>query len=117
MHRLIAALSATFCIPLAAAQGGPHVHPGAPKEAAPPAGDTAGRAGTSAVPGSVYLSPFADYRPFSAEVAPKAWRAANDEVREAGGHIGLMKGQPAPAAGLGSHGAKQPGPSASPERK
>jgi hypothetical protein len=52
-----------------------------------------------------YVSPFADYRRFGAEVPPKPWRAANEEVREAGGHVGILKARPgAPAA------AKTPDP-------
>src|SRR5687767_2353783 len=39
-----------------------------------------------------YTSAFADYRPFDPQEPAKPWRAANDEVREAGGHVGLMKG-------------------------
>jgi hypothetical protein len=38
-----------------------------------------------------YESPFADYRRFVADEPLKDWRAANDEVREAGGHMGLVK--------------------------
>ena len=41
-----------------------------------------------------YASPFADYRRFDAESPPKPWRQANDEVREAGGHVGILKGMP-----------------------
>jgi hypothetical protein len=44
-----------------------------------------------------WVSPFADYRRFD-DAPLKPWRAANDEVRDAGGHIGLMKGLSAPAA-------------------
>ena len=45
-----------------------------------------------------YLSPFADYRRFDADAPPKPWRQANDEVREAGGHVGILKGMSSPAA-------------------
>jgi hypothetical protein len=58
-----------------------------------------------AVPPSVtprYESPFADYRPFSVESPMKPWRAANDDVREAGGHVGILKGMSAPAAASAS---------------
>ena len=48
---------------------------------------------------SGYASPFADYRRFVADEPLKDWRAANDEVREAGGHMGLMKSAPSPAHG------------------
>jgi hypothetical protein len=60
-----------------------------------------------------YDSAFTDYRSFSAETAPKDWRKANDEVRETGGHVGLLKGTPAQMKGHGAHGAKQPTPAAS----
>lgn len=62
--------------------------------------------------GGLYDLPFADYRPFKADEPMKDWRKANDEVREAGGHIGLMKGEPAQLTGHGAHGAKQPTPPA-----
>ena len=45
-----------------------------------------------------YVSPFADYRRFDAESPPKPWRLANDEVRDAGGHVGILKGTSGPAA-------------------
>lgn len=45
-----------------------------------------------------YVSPFADYRRFDAESPPKGWREANEEVREAGGHVGILKGMGGPAA-------------------
>ena len=61
--------------------------------------------------GAIYQSPFADYRRFTPEEPLKDWRRANDEVREAGGHVGLMKGaEPAQLTGHGAHGAKQPVP-------
>lgn len=46
-----------------------------------------------------YVSPFSDYRRFDAEPPAKPWRQANEEVREAGGHVGILKGManPAPA--------------------
>ena len=43
------------------------------------------------LPSSGYRSSFADYRPFAPDEPMKDWRAANEEVREAGGHVGLMK--------------------------
>lgn len=61
-----------------------------------------------------YRSPFLDYRAFVADEPPKDWRRANDEVREAGGHVGLMKAAGAgQSAGHGAHGTKQPAPPAS----
>ena len=35
---------------------------------------------------------FEGYRPYNPQEPPKGWRAANDEVREAGGHVGMAKG-------------------------
>jgi hypothetical protein len=55
----------------------------------------------AAVPASTlppYQSPFADYQRFDADARPKPWREANDAVREAGGHVGILKGMSAPAA-------------------
>lgn len=40
-----------------------------------------------------YRSPFAGYRLFTPDEPMSQWRAANDEVRESGGHVGLMKGK------------------------
>jgi hypothetical protein len=36
-------------------------------------------------------SPFVTYRPFNADEPLMDWRAANERVREAGGHLGPMK--------------------------
>lgn len=58
-----------------------------------------------------YRSPFADYRAFAPDEPLEDWRRANDEVREAGGHVGLMRaGGAAQSAGHGAHGTKQPAP-------
>ena len=45
-----------------------------------------------------YLSTFSDYRRFDADLPPKPWREANDEVRDAGGHAGILKGMSSAAA-------------------
>lgn len=45
-------------------------------------------------PAGAYRSPFADYRPYTPDEPLKDWRRANDEVRDAGGHAGLMKAEP-----------------------
>ena len=39
-----------------------------------------------------HRSGFEGYRPMQADEPMKGWREANDEVREAGGHVGIMKG-------------------------
>ena len=38
-----------------------------------------------------FASAFADYRRFEPAVQPVDWRAANEEVRNAGGHVGLTR--------------------------
>jgi len=40
-----------------------------------------------------YRSPFTGYRLFTPDEPMRQWRAANDEVRDSGGHVGLMKGK------------------------
>ena len=84
--------------------------------AAPPAPSAPGAA--------AYVSPFADYRRFDAESPPKPWRQANDEVREAGGHVGILKGMSSPAAATaagkslaGGEAPKGKEPAAAPARK
>ena len=107
MRRFIVAAAAMLPLALASAQGTP-TRPATPE--VKPEGKAAPRL-------PAYHSPFEGYRPFSEAVAPKDWRRANDEVREAGGHIGLMKGQGAQpqGAGHGAHGAKAAPPTV--ERK
>lgn len=63
-------------------------------------------AAAAPAPDAAYRSPFADYRVFNAGEPPKNWRRANDEVRDAGGHVGLMKGMQGKAMDHGGHGAK-----------
>lgn len=46
----------------------------------------------AAVPATVYRSPFAGYVPFD-DTKRADWRALNEEVRRAGGHIGIMREQ------------------------
>lgn len=62
-----------------------------------------------------YRSPFETYRPFKADEPLMDWRAVNERVREAGGHLGLMKTDKkagkteAPAAGAhAGHGSHTP---------
>lgn len=74
------------------------------KESAPAKKPDSTPATGAAVP--AYPSPFADYRPFTPQEPPKNWRAANDEVRDIGGHIGLMKSEPGGKA-QASKGGKQ----------
>lgn len=79
-----------------------------------PAAPAAKAAGERA--GAAYRSAFADYRPF-AEEPPKDWRRANDEVLEAGGHVGLLKGTNAQPSGHSGHGAKPPASAPAPTGK
>lgn len=83
-----------------------HAKPEPAKAAAKPAQAAAPTPATRS-----YGSAFEGYRPFTDEPL-KDWRRANAEVRDAGGHVGLMKGEPAQLTGHGSHGAKQPSPGA-----
>jgi len=53
----------------------------------------AAKVATPAAPAGAYKPPFADYRPFRIDEPLKEWRRANDEVRDAGGHVGLLKGE------------------------
>jgi len=56
----------------------------------------------AAVPATTYHSAFADYRKAGSS-DKRDWRAANDAVRDAGGHAGAMQGgdaqAPSPPAG------------------
>lgn len=56
----------------------------------------------AAVPGIQYESAFAGYQPFREEKL-QDWRALNDEVGRAGGHIGIF-------GGAGGHGAAKSAP-------
>ena len=112
MKRVLAACIATLHIPLALAQANPHAHHDARQAKAEPAASPATNS-TGAT--GLYRSPFTDYRAFKAGEPMIEWRKANDEVHEAGGHIGLMKGAPAQPTGHGAHGAKPPAPV--PEKK
>ena len=93
---LAAALQATFTW----AQGAAPPQAGVPLKAAKPA------AASPDVPRTTYRSAYTDYRRFDAEGPLKGWRRANDEVRDAGGHVGLMKGAEGKAMDHGGHGAK-----------
>ncbi|MED5595136.1 hypothetical protein [Janthinobacterium sp. P210006] len=81
------ALAAGIALPaLAASAASPAAatpSPSAPQEAQAP------------VPATTYRSAFAGYRPAAADEATpdQAWRAVNDKVGKAGGHMGMMKMQ------------------------
>ncbi|AYM77281.1 hypothetical protein D9M09_16875 [Janthinobacterium agaricidamnosum] len=74
----LAAGVALASLPLAAAQSRP---PSAPQEAQAP------------VPAAAYRSAFAGYRPAAEDDATpdQTWRAVNEKVGKAGGHMGMMK--------------------------
>lgn len=61
-----------------------------------------------------YDSPWSGYQAFNPSEPLLDWRAVNDAVREAGGHLGLMRsskpvGEPAkPGGDRGGHGAHAP---------
>lgn len=95
-----AALWAAFHVSAAWSQAAPSPgHPGhhPAQGAGTPAAKAERRPAAKAPPSrphGAYQSPFADYRPFATDEPLKDWRRANDEVREAGGHVGLMKAEP-----------------------
>lgn len=97
---LAAALQASFAWTQGAAPSQAGVPPKAAQTRAQPA------AASPDGPDATYRSPFTDYRKFTADEPPMNWRRANDEVRDAGGHIGLMKGTESKGMGHGGHGAK-----------
>ncbi|MEG0881358.1 MAG: hypothetical protein RSH52_08850 [Janthinobacterium sp.] len=71
-------------LPLAASAAGPATStpaPSAPQEA------------QASVPATTYRSAFAGYRPAAEDDATpdQTWRAVNDKVGKAGGHMGMMK--------------------------
>ena len=107
MTKVLAACAAALYLPLAHAQAGGHAHQ-APRTDSPKPAPAATTGAAAGQPGTLYSSPFADYRAFKADEPLKDWRKANDEVREAGGHIGLMKQAPEQHQGHGAHGAKPP---------
>jgi hypothetical protein len=94
-----AALWAALHVAAAWSQQSSPGHPGhhpAKGDRAPAAkaeGRPAAKAPPSRPPGA-YRSPFADYRPFTTDEPLKDWRRANEDVHEAGGHVGLMKAEP-----------------------
>ena len=57
----------------------------------------------------IYRSAFGDYRGFTPEEPLVDWRGANEQVREIGGHVGLMKGAQQGTAAAGHHGHSVPG--------
>lgn len=101
---LVAALHVTAASSQAAPSPGHQGHPPAKPDGKPAArteGKPAARAESRPAakappsrPAGAYQSPFADYRPFTADEPLKDWRRANDEVRDAGGHAGLLKAEP-----------------------
>jgi hypothetical protein len=95
MNRVAAGFAAAVALQagLAFAQGTPPSHAGhhgkAPAPKNPPAAEQSGQAKFGEA--GAYDSPFLDYRPFDPQEPAKPWRAANEEVRDAGGHLGVMK--------------------------
>ncbi|PKV44804.1 hypothetical protein CLU92_2157 [Janthinobacterium sp. 61] len=97
-------------LPLAASAASPAAStpvPSAPQEAQAP------------VPATTYRSAFAGYRPAAEDDATpdQAWRALNEKVGKAGGHMGMMKmeghkmeGHKTPMAKPSAKPAPQPAP-------
>lgn len=93
MKFAVVALAAALWVPAAAAQA-THHHPEPKKpQAQRPAPAPAEPRAPAARGGGTFRSAFEDYRPFPPDEPLKDWRAANEEVKEAGGHVGLMKGR------------------------
>lgn len=61
--------------------------------AAAPQPQSAPQEAQAPVPATTYRSAFASYRPAAEEDATpdQAWRAVNEKVGKAGGHMGMMK--------------------------
>jgi len=96
---LLAALQASFAWTQATVPSQAGAPPGVPPTAAAPAP-------ASPEPKTAFRSAFTDYRRFNADEPLKGWHRANDEVRDAGGHVGLMKRTEGKAMDHGGHGAK-----------
>jgi hypothetical protein len=113
-----AAFLAALHVAGAQAQHSHHAQPAEPPKAAAKPAEAPKPPGSAqvGVDGRFYRSPFADYRPFTAEEPLTDWKKANDDVREAGGHVGLLKGEAGALEGHGAHGVKQAAPPA-PEKK
>ena len=82
----------------------PIAHAAEPAKAPPP--QPAAIEASARVPATKYDSAFTGYRPYREQsLAP--WRALNDEVHQAGGHIGIFGNapgaRPAPASATGTH--------------
>ena len=88
-------------------RAGPTPAPDAPASM-PKAGASAAKPAPKVRPEEAggYYSAFADYRPFDPQEPAKPWRKANEEVREAGGHIGVTKAIEAAKAAPGKDGKK-----------
>lgn len=81
---------AIWCLPALAALIA--CAPGTQSERRPDPSDASARA-----PAVTYRSALEDYRRVESE-ARMDWRGANEEVRRAGGHIGILRDQAAPGA-------------------
>jgi hypothetical protein len=101
-------LAAAFAATAATAQHS-HTHP--TPAPAPAAADEKPADNRAAAPTPLLTPAFRGYRAFNPDEPPKDWRAANEEVRAAGGHIGLMKpAEPGAASHEGHHrGTPAPG--------
>ena len=97
--------AALMAFPLLALAQGPHAGHAQPSEAGTRKPVSQATPKPISATGS-YRSAFEDYRPFKVDEPLVDWRASNDNVREIGGHIGLMKGSTGAgaSAGHGGHG-------------
>lgn len=95
---LAAALQASFGWTQATDPSRTGTPPGVPRTAVAPA--------PASPEPPAFRSAFTDYRRFNADEPLKSWRRANDEARDAGGHVGMMKGTQGRAEGHEGHAAK-----------
>ena len=89
MKRVLRGLAACLALLHASAAWGQH--PG--KSGTDHHSPQGGKSGSALDFGGGFASAFADYRRFDPDLPLADWRAANDEVKDAGGHVGLMRGQ------------------------
>ncbi|KAB8065023.1 hypothetical protein [Janthinobacterium violaceinigrum] len=82
-----------FSLALAAGVALPALAASAASPAAAMPSPSAPQEAQAAVPATTFRSAFSGYRPAADDEATpdQAWRAANDKVGKAGGHMGMMK--------------------------
>ena len=103
-----------FSLALAAGVALPALVASAASPAASTPAPSAPQQAQAPVPATTYRSAFASYRPAAEDEATpdQAWRALNEKVGKAGGHMGMMKmeGHKMPMDKPSSKPAAQPAP-------